>query len=71
MTTSLLNRWRYSKASWATCTTDSGSSPLTWRIGAWMVLATSVEYTAERAWVGGVVKPTWLFTITWIVPPVR
>jgi hypothetical protein len=49
----------------------SGSSPLTWKIGACTIRATSVQYIDERDEAGEVVKPTWLFTITWIVPPVR
>ncbi|CAB4763042.1 unannotated protein [freshwater metagenome] len=36
-----------------------------------MVLATSVAYVEERDACGEVVKPTWLFTMMWIVPPVR
>ena len=32
--------------------TASGSSPLTWKIGAWIILATSVQYGAERASLG-------------------
>ena len=36
-----------------------------------MVLATSVAYTEVRASCGTVVKPTWLLTTTWMVPPVR
>ena len=71
MTTSLLNAWRYSKASWATRAHCSGSSPLTWKIGAWIIRATSVAYTLEREYSGAVVKPTWLLTTTWTVPPVR
>ena len=43
ITTSLLNACRYSKASRATRTTASGSSPLTWKIGAWIMRATSVR----------------------------
>ena len=49
----------------------SGSSPLTWKIGAWIIRATSVQYVDERDDDGEVVKPTWLLTIRWIVPPVR
>ena len=71
MTTSLLNASRNSKARCATRTQASGSSPLTWKIGAWMVRATSVAYVEERLAAGDVVKPTWLLTTTWIVPPVR
>ena len=71
MTTSLWNRWRYSKASRATRTQASGSSPFTWKIGAWTILATSVEYSDERAYSGAVVKPSWLLMIRWIVPPTR
>jgi hypothetical protein len=53
MTTSLLNFCRNSKASSATRTQASGSSPLTWKIGAWIILATSVEYSDERDAEGG------------------
>ncbi len=42
----------------ATRATASGSSPFTWKIGAWIVFATSVEYTEVRADSGGVVNPT-------------
>ena len=48
MTTSLLNAWRNSKASRATRTTASGSSPFTWKIGASIMRATSVAYIEER-----------------------
>ena len=71
MTTSFLNAWRYSKASRATRMHASGSSPLTWKIGACTIRATSVQYSDEREEAGEVVKPTWLLTTTWIVPPVR
>src|SRR2546423_5975972 len=69
--TPLLNACRDSNASRATRTTASGSSPLTWKIGAWIIRATSVEYIDERLYSGAVVKPTWLLTTTWTVPPVR
>src|SRR3569833_2112027 len=55
MTTSLLNAWRYSKASWATRAHCSGSSPLPWKLGAWIIRATSVAYTLEREYSGAVV----------------
>ena len=71
MTTSLRNAWRYSNASRPTRTTASGSSPFTWKIGAWIIRATSVAYTEERDEAGEVVKPTWLLTTTCTVPPVR
>ena len=51
-------------------TQASGSSPFTWKIGAWIILATSLQYVVDRESTGEVVKPIWLFTITWIVPPV-
>ena len=38
---------------------------------AWMVFATSVEYTDERASSGVVVKPTWLSMTRCTVPPTR
>ena len=71
MTTSLSNAIRNSNASCATRTQASGSSPFTWKIGAWIIRATSVEYTDEREDAGAVVKPTWLLMTTWTVPPVR
>ena len=70
MTTSLPNVWRKSSASSPTATTASGSSPLTWKIGTSIILATSVQYRVERPSLGAVVKPIWLFTTMWIVPPV-
>jgi hypothetical protein len=42
----------------ATRTHASGSSPLTWKIGAWIMRATSLGYVLERASVQPVVKPT-------------
>ena len=71
ITTSLWNVWRYSKASRATRTQASGSSPFTWKIGAWTILATSVAYSDERADSGAVVKPSWLLMTRWTVPPTR
>ena len=71
MTTSLLNACRYSNASRATRMQASGSSPLTWKIGAWTIRATSVQYSEEREEPGEVVNPTWLLTTRWMVPPVR
>ena len=70
MTTSLWNRSRYAKASRAR-THASGSSPLTWMIGLWTILATSVLYSDDRAASGGVVNPSWLLMMRWIVPPAR
>ncbi len=52
-------------------TTASGSSPFTWKIGASIMRATSVQYIDEREDAGAAVKPTWLLTTRWIVPPVR
>ncbi len=57
-TTSFLNSWRKSNASRTTFALASGSSPLTWKIGACTALAMSVAYTVERAKPGIVVKPT-------------
>ena len=71
MTTSLWNRWRYSKARAATRTQASGSSPFTWKMGDWSIFAMSVQYGEERANWGDVVKPIWLLMIRWIVPPTR
>ena len=70
MSTSCLNFCRYSTASKTAHTTASGSSPLTWKTGARRTRAMSVEYGVERASSGLVVKPTWLLTMTWTVPPV-
>jgi hypothetical protein len=42
MTTSFLKACRNSKARRATRTQASGSSPFTWKMGAWIILATSV-----------------------------
>ncbi len=54
-----------------TNSTASGSSPFTWKIGACTIFATSVQYSVERASSRLlVVKPTWLFSTMWIVPPV-
>ena len=58
-------------ASRAACTAASGSSPFTWNTGPWMTFATSLGYGVKRNASGGVVKPTWLSTMMWIVPPVR
>ena len=54
-----------------TWTTASGSSPLTWKIGAWIIFATSVQYGPEREKLGIVVKPIWLLMMKWMVPPTR
>ena len=70
-TTSLLNSCRKAKASRATRMQASGSSPFTWKMGAWIIRATSVQYIDDRDSVGEVVNPTWLFTMMWMVPPVR
>ena len=44
---------------------------MTWKIGACTVLATSEQYSDERAYCGAVVKPIWLLMIRWMVPPMR
>ena len=62
---------RNANASRATRTQASGSSPFTWKIGAWTIRATSLAYSDDRAYVEPVVNPSWLFTTTWTVPPVR
>ncbi len=54
-----------------TWTHASGSSPLTWKTGAWTIFATSVAYTDERASAGEVVNPIPLLTTMCTVPPVR
>jgi hypothetical protein len=41
ITMSRLKRWRNSIATLVTKVTASGSSPLTWKIGAWTIFATS------------------------------
>ena len=71
MMTSFLNFCRKSTASRATHTQASGSSPLTWKIGAPIIFATSVQYSLDREYSGAVVKPIWLLTMTWMVPPTR
>ena len=71
MMTSFLNFCRKSIASRATQTAASGSSPLTWKIGAPIIFATSVQYSEDRESDGEVVKPIWLLTMMWMVPPVR
>ena len=71
MTTSFLNFCRKSTASRDTQTHASGSSPLTWKIGAPIIFATSVQYSLDRESCGEVVKPIWLLTMMWMVPPVR
>ena len=42
ITTSCPKRWRHSIAIFTQCTTASGSSPFTWKIGTWIIFATSV-----------------------------
>ncbi len=71
MTTSRPKVSRKSSASSATRTTASGSSPLTWKIGTSIIFATSVQYCVDRLSAGAVVKPIWLLTTIWTVPPVR
>ena len=39
-------------------------------MGQSIALARSAEWREDRASAAPVVKPSWLFTITWIVPPV-
>ena len=70
ITTSLLNFCLNSIAILAQWTTASGSSPLQWRIGASTIFPKSDGYGLDLANLGLVVKPIWLFTIIWIVPPV-
>ena len=57
MTTGFWNFCRNSVAILAANTTASGSSPLTWKIGASIILATSDGYGDEREKRGLVVKP--------------
>lgn len=56
-TTSLWKVLRHSAATLHTYTTASGSSALTWKMGALTTRATSVGYGEERAMRGSVVKP--------------
>ncbi|MNC97401.1 hypothetical protein D3C83_150480 [compost metagenome] len=52
-------------------TAASGSSPLTWKIGASIIFITSVQYSVLRLSRGSeVVKPIWLLTTRCTVPPV-
>ena len=44
---------------------------MTWKIGAPIIFATSVQYSEERESLGEVVNPIWLLTMMWMVPPVR
>lgn len=44
---------------------------MTWKIGAPIIFATSVQYFELREFSGEVVKPTWLLTTMWIVPPLE
>jgi hypothetical protein len=71
MTTSLRKRWRYSIASVATCATASGSSPFTWNTGHLEHAHDVGAVRVERLIRGTVVKPTWLLTIRWTLPPVE
>lgn len=48
----------------------SGFSPLTWITGKSTNLARSEQYLEHLPLSAGVVKPTWLFTIKCIVPPI-
>ena len=50
--------------------TASGSSPFTWKTGTRIIRAMSVQYRVERESWGTVVKPIWLLTTRWRVPPV-
>ena len=54
-TTSAWKRARYSIASRIMRTAASGSSPLTWKTGAWTPLATSVQNSVLRESCGEVV----------------
>jgi hypothetical protein len=62
---------RYSSAIRVTNITASTSSPLTWKIGASIIFAGSLQYNVERESRGSeIVKPTWLLMITCRLPPV-
>jgi hypothetical protein len=52
-----LNFCRNAIASLAAHTTASGSSPFTWKIGAWIIFATSVGYGVNRPSCGGGGEP--------------
>ncbi len=67
----LVEACRKANASRMTQMHASGSSPFTWKIGAWIIFATSVAYTLDRVDSGPAVKPIELFTTMWTVPPVR
>ncbi len=71
MNTSLWNACRNSIASSIASRQTSGSSALTWKIGASTIFAMSVQYSVPRVSRGSdVVKPIWLLMTMWIVPPV-
>jgi len=70
MTTSLQKRRRNASASRTAEIAASGSSALTWMIGASNPFARSLEYRVDRPSSGSVVNPTWLLEIRWSVPPV-
>src|SRR6478672_686450 len=67
MTTSLQNRRRNARARRTAEIAASGSSALTWMIGASKPFARSLEYRVDRPSSGSVVNPTWLFEIRWSV----
>lgn len=64
------NSCRHSTAISKAVHTASGSSPLQWKMGTLKALPRSEQYVVDRESTGSVVKPTWLFTMTWMVPPV-
>ena len=68
--TSVLNSWRHATAVSKTRQTASGSSALTWKMGAPNALPRSDAYIRRLPCSGVAVKPTWLLQMTWIVPPV-
>jgi hypothetical protein len=70
MNTSLLEGLAVLDGDLATAKIASGRHRSREGSGASIVLATSVQYRVERASSGRVVKPIWLLTTTWIVPPV-
>lgn len=49
----------------------SGASALTWMTGMSTIFPTSAEYRDDLPDAEGVVKPSWLLTIKWMVPPIQ
>ena len=71
ISTSWPNRSRNCVARCTAAMQASTSSAFTWTMGMSKPLAMSLAYRVERLSSGSVVKPTWLFTMMWMVPPVE